>query len=106
MVEGLGCGVEVDVEGGAAVVVQVRDEGAAEGGLWMRIRRGFQGTDGGWGMGTHLAGARRAHDQHTEFRHCEEEEWCWWGVNLLKSPLHGLGQVGEAEEEGYLPMRS
>ena len=28
------------------------------------------------------------------------------GVNLLKSPLHGLGQVGEAEEEGYLPMRS
>lgn len=33
MVEGFGCGVEVDVEGGAAVVVQVRDEGAAEGGL-------------------------------------------------------------------------
>lgn len=33
MVEGLGGGVEVDVEGGAAVVVEVGDEGAAEGGL-------------------------------------------------------------------------
>lgn len=33
MVEVLGRGVEVDVEGGAAVVLQVGDEGAAEGGL-------------------------------------------------------------------------
>lgn len=33
VVEGLGGGVEVDVEGGAAVVVEVGDEGAAEGRL-------------------------------------------------------------------------
>jgi hypothetical protein len=44
VVECLRCRVEVDVEGGAAVVVQVRDEGAAEGGLWAtRIRWGFKG---------------------------------------------------------------
>jgi hypothetical protein len=33
VVEGLGRGVEVDVEGGAAVVVQVGDQGGAEGRL-------------------------------------------------------------------------
>lgn len=44
MVKGLGRGVEVDVEGGAAVVVQVGDEGAAEGGLEGRGSEGVQGT--------------------------------------------------------------
>ena len=50
MVKGLGRGVEVDVEGGAAVVVQVRDEGAAEGGLEGRGLEGVQRTvEGGMG---------------------------------------------------------
>jgi hypothetical protein len=35
MLEGFGRGVEVDVEGGATVVAQVREEGCAEG----RLRR-------------------------------------------------------------------
>ena len=27
--------------------------------------------EGRWGLMTDLAGARRAHDQHAEFGHCE-----------------------------------
>lgn len=50
MIEGLRRGVEVDVEGGAAVVVQVRDEGAAEGGLDGQGLDGVQGTVK-WEMG-------------------------------------------------------
>jgi hypothetical protein len=42
MIEGLCRGVEVDVEGRAAVVVQVSDEGAAEGGLRIARVRGVQ----------------------------------------------------------------
>lgn len=35
------------------------------------LEDGVQGSvDGVWG--THLAGARRAHDQHAKFGHCEE----------------------------------
>ena len=67
MVEDFGGGIEVDVKGGAAVVLEVGDERAAEGGLVV-VNSCTEGAVYISGL-SYLSCACRAHDEDAKLRH-------------------------------------